>query len=179
LNFSRSWVLNAKEQSKVLKNTSFKSITETCKGKLIIDEKFLSDFVKDFNLKRPLPQLTLKDFYMSEKSGPQGPASKTAMMNLPLYTKEEKSWLLNLVDGKFGKDLIELSFKEGKFLGESPKLNCLGKLSVIHDPEAKVRLIAISDYYTQLVLKPLHDCILQLLKGIKSDRTFTQLPFHK
>jgi hypothetical protein len=56
-----------------------------------------------------------------------------------------------------------------------------GKLSFIKDPEAKLRIIAISDYYTQLYLKPIHLIILQILKERfkETDRTFTQDPFHK
>jgi len=136
------------------------------------------DFVNDYKLKINVPGLTLKDLYMSDKAGPQGPASKTSMMNLPLYNEDEKSWLKDLTD-EFGTKFLSESFKEGKFLGEKPKLNCKGKLSFIKDPEAKLRIIAISDYYTQLYLKPIHNCILQLLKGFNTDRTFTQNPFHK
>lgn len=175
LNFSRSWVLTDSEWKKV--KPDLKSITTPCKGDLVIDDKFLSEFVKDFDLKLDIPDLTLKDLYMSDKAGPQGPASKTSMMNLPLYNKEELSWLKDLT-GKFGASFLDLSISENRLLGEKPKLNCKGKLSVIHDPEAKLRLIAISDYYTQLYLKPIHSCILQLLNKFKTDRTFTQNPFH-
>jgi len=116
---------------------------------------------------------------MSFKSGPQGPASKTAMMNLSVYTDLEKSYLSSLTD-KVGKNFLSESFKEGKLLGEVPKIPFLGKLSTVNDPEAKLRIIAISDYYTQLLLKPIHDNILMLLRTrFKCDRTFTQDPFHK
>jgi hypothetical protein len=176
LNFSRSWELSESEWTKVKPN--YHTITDPPKGELSIDDKYLSDFVKDFNLKLDTPKFTLSDIFMSEKAGPQGPASKTAMMNLPLYDEEEKSWLKDLTD-KFGSTFLDLSFVEGKFLGEKPKLACKGKLSFVKDPEAKLRIIAISDYYTQLILKPIHNSILNLLKGFKTDRTFTQNPFHK
>jgi hypothetical protein len=114
---------------------------------------------------------------MSEKGGPQGPASKTSMMNLPLFSKEDLQLLKDLTD-KFGAEFLDLSVGEGRLLGEKPKVNFLGKLSFVKDPEAKLRIIAISDYYTQLYLKPIHENILMLLKGFKTDRTFTQDPFH-
>jgi hypothetical protein len=56
--------------------------------------------------------------------------------------------------------------------------NYKGKISFIKDPEAKLRLIAISDYYTQLYLKPIHDKILMLLSKFHCDRTFSQNPHH-
>jgi hypothetical protein len=54
-----------------------------------------------------------------------------------------------------------------------------GRIAVVKDPEYKMRLIAISDYFTQFILKPIHTQLLQLLKSLECDRTFTQDPFHK
>jgi hypothetical protein len=54
----------------------------------------------------------------------------------------------------------------------------LGKISFIKDPEAKLRLIAISDYFTQLYLKVINDKIFNILKLLPCDKTFTQDPFH-
>jgi len=114
---------------------------------------------------------------MSEKAGPQGPASKTAMMNLSLFDEDTKIALNGITD-KNGKVFLDASFKEGRLLKESPKIPVLGKLSFVKDPEAKLRIIAITDYYTQLLMKPIHDDILSLLKKFPCDRTFTQNPFH-
>jgi len=66
----------------------------------------------------------------------------------------------------FNKHLI----KEGK--------NILGKLSVVHDPELKERVIAMVDYTTQFTLRPIHNQLLNNLKKLECDRTFTQDPFH-
>jgi len=54
-----------------------------------------------------------------------------------------------------------------------------GRLSIIKDPECKMRVIAISDYYTQFTLKPIHKLFMDLLRKLPCDRTFTQDPFHK
>jgi hypothetical protein len=51
------------------------------------------------------------------------------------------------------------------------------KLSIVHDPECKERVIGIFDYGSQMVLKPLSDHIFNILKTIKSDRTYTQDPY--
>jgi hypothetical protein len=53
------------------------------------------------------------------------------------------------------------------------------RLSVVKDPECKMRIIAIFDYISQSALQPLHDDIFEILKNIPEDRTFTQNPrFH-
>lgn len=51
----------------------------------------------------------------------------------------------------------------------------LRKLSVVSDPEAKERVIAIFDYWSQSALKPLHETLMKFLAKIPGDMTFTQL----
>jgi len=51
-----------------------------------------------------------------------------------------------------------------------------GKLGVIRDPELKMRVIAMLDYYSQLFLKPIHTDLLGMLERLPCDRTFTQSP---
>jgi len=53
-----------------------------------------------------------------------------------------------------------------------------GKLSIIEDPEAKRRIIAMVDYFSQWILKPIHEGCLKLLTHFPCDRTFTQNPQH-
>lgn len=51
------------------------------------------------------------------------------------------------------------------------------RLSLVRDKEAKVRIVAILDYWSQSVLKPLHDSAMSFLKGLRSDCTFNQGSF--
>jgi hypothetical protein len=53
-----------------------------------------------------------------------------------------------------------------------------GRLSIVKDPECKMRVIAIFDYYSQFTLKPIHKIFMNLLRKLPCDRTFTQDPFH-
>jgi hypothetical protein len=55
----------------------------------------------------------------------------------------------------------------------------LGKLAIVKDPENKRRVIAMLDYTSQYILKPIHDNLLNKLKNFEQDRTFTQDPFSK
>jgi hypothetical protein len=54
-----------------------------------------------------------------------------------------------------------------------------GKLAIVKDPELKMRVIAMVDYLSQFILKPIHEGLLNLLKlRLPQDRTFTQDPFN-
>lgn len=176
LNFSRAWDLSSSEWNKV--DPKFDNIIKPQKCDFHIFDKYLQDFVRINKLKLPLPKFDIKDMKMCHKGGPQGPASSTSMMNLEVYTQDQIDNLLSLTDN-FGKEFLIDSFKSASFLKEKSNYPIIGKLSFVKDPEAKLRVIAISDYYTQLVLKPVHKDILSLLRGFKTDRTFTQKPFHR
>jgi hypothetical protein len=54
------------------------------------------------------------------------------------------------------------------------KINPLRKISIVHDPEAKERPVAIFDYWSQIALKPFHEALFRLLRRIKGDCTFNQ-----
>ena len=54
----------------------------------------------------------------------------------------------------------------------------LGKLAIVRDPELKFRIIAMLDYNSQIILKPIHSILLKLLSTLPCDRTFTQDPYH-
>lgn len=51
----------------------------------------------------------------------------------------------------------------------------LGRLHAIDEPAGKVRVVAIADYWTQVAMKPIHEHLFALLRGIKTDATFDQI----
>lgn len=51
------------------------------------------------------------------------------------------------------------------------------RLSCIEDRECKTRVIAILDYFSQSVLRPVHDYLFGLLRRIPQDCTFDQDSF--
>jgi len=56
----------------------------------------------------------------------------------------------------------------------------LGKLATLFEARGKVRVVAITDWWTQVLLKPLHSAIFDILKTIPQDGTFDQLgPVHR
>jgi hypothetical protein len=52
--------------------------------------------------------------------------------------------------------------------------NLIRKLSLVSDPEAKERVIAIFDYWSQTVLRPLHDSLMDFVGRIPGDCTYSQ-----
>lgn len=53
----------------------------------------------------------------------------------------------------------------------------LRKLACFPDKEGKQRVVAVLDYFSQSVLKPLHHYLFKVLKKIPQDRTFSQSGF--
>lgn len=49
-----------------------------------------------------------------------------------------------------------------------------GRLHAIDEPAGKVRVVAICDYWTQVALKPVHDHLFKILRGLSTDATFDQ-----
>nr|QDH87116.1 MAG: RNA-dependent RNA polymerase [Mitovirus sp.] len=73
-------------------------------------------------------------------------------------------------------DHAELAWKAVEHLprmdGEDPVV--LGRLHAIDEPAGKVRVVAICDYWTQVALRPVHQHLFGILRGISTDATFDQ-----
>nr|QJX15643.1 putative RNA-dependent RNA polymerase [Pea associated mitovirus 1] len=134
-----------------------------------------------------------RKFHMTTKKGPLGPALLTAVDEAKLLDdamlkdigtvggselvnainemkQVNPEAYLKLISAKsMGKPSTEIGDK-----GMDKPSTPLRKLSLVHAPERKSRIIAILDYWTQSALKPLHDRIFSILKGIKEDYTFNQ-----
>jgi hypothetical protein len=55
-----------------------------------------------------------------------------------------------------------------------PKVGSLGRLGLKNEPNGKVRVFAMVDWWTQSFMAPLHKWLFSLLKTIKEDATFNQ-----
>jgi len=56
----------------------------------------------------------------------------------------------------------------------------MGKLSVVYDQAGKARVVAITNWWIQVALKPLHNALFSILRRIEEDGTHDQLkPFNK
>lgn len=103
-----------------------------------------------------------------------------AVNQLTRTSRYEKLLDFNLIPGLSPKKVIKerIAPRLSKVLSYTPsegdKLK-LGKLSLKYEAAGKVRVFAIADYWTQWILKPLHESIFKLLKTFPSDATFDQL----
>jgi hypothetical protein len=61
------------------------------------------------------------------------------------------------------------------FKRENVHAPILGRLHAINEPAGKVRVVAIADYWTQVAMKPIHEHLFEILRGIKTDATFNQI----
>lgn len=137
-----------------------------------------------------LPRLKSPDFsIISESSGPNYPratwSSSTDAFAMMFYPR---NWLAFMRwSYGHGWSLVILWMLWMNFLslligplliyyGMKPRY--IGRLAKLNEARGKVRIIAICDYWTQLVLRPLHDSLFKLLSKIKQDGTFSQVtPF--
>lgn len=178
LNFTRSWDLNSNEWNKI--QPDYKSITDPPKGGHIIPSGVINQFVREFRLKSDHPSFDkTKDVYLSTKAGPNGPATISCQEDLLNFDYPMMDKILKITDQN-GQDFFCKNYSDAFNKGVIPsKVKTLGKISFVKDPECKLRIIAISDYYSQLFLKPIHNIIMNKLNNIKMDRTFSQDPNHK
>jgi len=161
------------------KSPDLSSITDPCS--VTVDPNLgveLAGIVKKLGWKIELPQW--EACHTTTKSGPNAQALIGSIEDASLLSDEQISDLFTIG----GEGLVRLigtirlisplawlsSFKL------MPK-GRLARLTLVKDKEAKCRIVAILDYWTQTALKPLHDALMRLLKGLKGDCTFNQGSF--
>lgn len=127
-------------------------------------------------------------FHYSTKKGPNGQALACSLTDLTLLPSWLKENLSSLAGRSLGWAIEELE-EERDFLRPlgvsnlvelwnmafpNQSRNSIRKLSYFADKEGKTRVIAIFDYWSQTVLKPLHEHLNSVLKRINSDMTYNQ-----
>jgi hypothetical protein len=176
LTLSRALEVKGKDKEKLVPD--YDSIIKPGRITKIIPTVFIKEFVKKNKLKREI-KFDLNSNYVSNKSGPIGKATLTAMSSLFSYTYPLMSMIYKITNEagiNFFNSSYTYIFNNNI---HSKDENPLGKLSLIYDPEGKVRIVAIVDYYTQLFLKPIHNELMNCLYSLKNDRTKTQDPRNK
>jgi hypothetical protein len=143
------------------------SITEPWSGHIPQElEEYIPTFVESI-------PFSLEDWespHWSTKRGPSDQALKRSMMeflSLPSDLREAIVLLggpdFNSYFNKIKAALKGIKLKEGV---------SLRKLSFIKDKEMKTRTIAILDYWSQTVLKPIHDSVMKTLGKLPGDFTY-------
>jgi hypothetical protein len=146
------------------------------------------------------PDLSVKQAFVTPNAGPNNPSALLgAAVDAYAWTLQPENHLLSWLK-LTGQDELALRFrKDGRLVPLEqycgfPPLKplygrgglirkwvpvslsdlVLGRLHALYEPAGKVRVIAIVDYWTQMVLKPLHDWMFKLLRNLPTDATFDQ-----
>jgi len=175
-----------KPLKKEIQKPNYNTISDPYKGKnYTIPTWYIDRFVSNYNLKSAIPKWDNDLHYISNKSSPFGKATLSGLYGLFYMLNVATTpinYMSNLLGNRFDKVLkpvLELVYTDHRSFVHLKTPKSPGKLSIVEDPELKRRIIAMVDYYSQWLLRPIHDCLLKLLTHFPCDRTFTQDPFHQ
>jgi hypothetical protein len=112
-------------------------------------------------------EISWNKFHFTTKSGPNGPALLSSMREFGSAINTFGHELKTLGGRSFATVCDEL---QGRLITD-PRV-ILGKLAYFSDKEGKTRLVAMCDYWTQSVLKPVHDLLMKILGSLGTDYTF-------
>jgi hypothetical protein len=182
--YTRS-VSPTKQEQKKLK-PSFDTITKQNHKKFYtIPSWFVKSFVSKYKLNSNIPEYSNELHYISSKSSPYGKATLNSTYGLFSMSNVHHNilnyWINLIGEDRYMKmfgNLIKSLWEDNRLFSYKTESGHCGKLSIIKDPELKLRVIAMIDYNSQVLLKPIHDNLLNLLRRFPSDRTFTQDPFN-
>jgi len=146
------------------------------------------------------PSFGIRDLFWTSKAGPNHPNSVLGSgLDAYAWTKQPRNLIREWLNATDQKDLLLEFRKISKMvpllqftglLAAKPQYRSngtirkwipvqltelsLGRLHALYEPAGKVRVVAIVDYWTQAVLKPVHDWMFSVLTLIPSDATFDQ-----
>jgi len=155
-------------------------IEEAPKGQTVLPVAPIQRILNDFGICLK-PQW--KSFHWSTKAGPHGPALWTALSDLQVLPATLKEDIYTLGGSKLQEAISSIesipSVTLQALIDRLAKRvsQPFRKLSIIKDKEAKTRIIAILDYWSQSALVPLHEELFRNLKKFPADRTFNQGEF--
>lgn len=147
-----------------------------------LDSAFITDAevtsaVRRLGVKGRNHSTTWQGFHFTTKSGPMGPALLSSVLELPLILNNLQLLAdIKLIGGERLAQVLEF-LRSVSHLVVMPKSPHLSRLAIFGDKEAKTRIVAIFDYWSQTCLFPIHRVLMKLLKGIKNDCTFNQSNF--
>jgi hypothetical protein len=182
--YTRSVSPTIQEQKKL--QPSFDTITKQNHKKFYtIPSWFVKSFVSKYKLSSNVPEYSNELHYISSKSSPYGKATLNSTYGLFSMSNVHHNilnyWINLIGEDRYMKmfgNLIKSLWEDNRLFSYKTESGHCGKLSIIKDPELKLRVIAMVDYNSQVLLKPIHDNLLNLLRRFPSDRTFNQDPFN-
>jgi len=115
---------------------------------------------------KALPKVLPKNrIILSNRAGPNGPATASAFRDLSALSRDKN--LYKAVEG-----MIKI-FPLGQYTGDLGDYKH-SKLIFISDKACKTRVIAIGDWWSNIALSPIHDAFMHGLSNLKQDMTYRQ-----
>jgi len=169
-------------------------------------ENYMNSFLAQNNwISNNLLYFDKKELLFSSKAGPNGSATRTSLfdlVNLPESLKEilkatNIGQLVSRYESLLSPDRVKFyhavqqnwrKYNQIRSTDKSvspswfdqfrsnPIKGFSRKLSIVQDPEAKSRIIAIFDFWSQTWLRQIHKIHFNFLRKLPTDRTFTQDP---
>lgn len=127
-------------------------------------------------------------WHFSARGGPNGPALASSLDDLAVLSPVMAEDLGVMGGALFRQVLVQLfavapayrvvlnRYRTGKssYLGSPPpKVLRRRKLVCLSDKEGKTRVVALLDYFSQSVLRPLHFLVFDMLRKLPADLTFS------
>jgi len=134
----------------------------------------ISCYIRSWDKLRLIPKLVPSQLVMSNKAGPNGPATISAIKDLTALRKEPK--LLDSIKQmlRISSTFIDLdSYQshEGDYKSS--------KLVLLSDKACKTRTIAIADWWSNTSLQSIHASMMKALSRLPSDVTYRQCEIPK
>lgn len=119
-----------------------------------------------------LPELKPGNFVLSNKAGPNGPATLSCLKDLEALRQPGEGVLKDAVEEllKISIPFIDLS----KYDTSSVQKSIHSKLVLLSDKFGKTRTIAIADYFSNLALTGIHKSFMEALQRMRGDVTYLQ-----
>nr|DBA06981.1 TPA_asm: RNA-dependent RNA polymerase [Unuamitovirus cefi 1] len=143
---------------------------------------FIKEFVKYYKLSVMKPTYDENSYYLSPKGGPMGKSTWSSIWSMYALSNDLILSIQYFLGTSFKTMFYDKFLKNMEItygVNLHPKKWPSGKLGLVRDPEGKLRVIAMVDYHSQLVLRSIHDKLLEKLRNLPCDRTYTQSPFAK
>lgn len=157
---------------------SVENLTRPARESPLRDE-VLKDFCKFIKSTNKV-QLTYRPLPRRENllvgTGPNGSAMMTSHLDVYAHIIEGRiDRILEYWEQCYApmQDLLQSMVRKPIDFSNYPRLRT-AKISFIPENGGKTRLIAILDYWSQMLLKPMHTAMMSLIKTYKTDGTFNQ-----
>lgn len=124
-----------------------------------------------------LPELKPGNFVLSNKAGPNGPATISCLYDLAALRQPGNEALLDSIEELLKTSISFIDLSKYDTSGVEPRSQrtlAHSKLVLLRDKFGKTRTIAIADYFSNLALTGIHKSFMHALRNMRGDVTYLQ-----